>query len=390
MRLGLRAVLVLAAFASPLRAQSLYSSAGVGLPLQAVDGRTRALGSIGIGLREPTILPADPAGVARLQLPTGIISVQPSWIDLTQSGSTDHHYARGSRFPLVAVAYPLAQGMVMAEVASVFDQRYRGERSVEIDLAGTPVPATDVFDQEGSIATLSVGYARRVGLRSALGLTFGRYAGVVDRTLTRSFADSTIAAETQPYNSSGSWAYSGYVVTGGVDTDITQQLSVAASATWSTELHANARSGTEGANHSYAVPLQLRVGATAVLTPGLLVSASGERADWSGIRGDLGADSNARSVVLSYGLGVELSQLKLLGKRAPFRLGYRKADLPFAAGTDWATERAFSGGVGLTLNETNGAVLASSDIAVERGRRSGGSFTEDFWRATVSLRISGF
>ncbi len=127
-----------------------------------------------------------------------------------------------------------------------------------------------------------------------------------------------------------------------------------------------------------------------MLAPGLLVSASGERADWSGIRDDLGAAGSARSVVLGFGVGIELSQMRLLGKSAPLRLGYRSADLPFGAAGAFAKERTFSGGVALTLNETNGVVLASTDLAIEKGRRTGLSFAEDFWRATVSLKLSGF
>jgi len=315
---------------------------------------------------------------------------QPSWTDVTEDGSTDHHYARGTRFPLVGAGYPIFQGMLSVYVASVFDQRFRGQRSVSVDLQGTSVLALDAFSQDGSVSTLNVGFARQISGNAAVGLTIGRYAGTVSRTLTRTFQDSTLASEAQPYQSAGSWAYSGYLVTGGVDVDLTTAVSLAASATWSTDLQANARSGTEGSDHSYRIPLQLRVGATAVLAPGLLVSASGERANWSAIRDDLGADASARSVVLGLGVGVELSQLRLLGKRAPLRLGYRSADLPFGAPSGFAKEQTFSGGVALTLNETNGVVLASTDLAVERGRRTGLSFAEDFWRATASLKLSAF
>jgi hypothetical protein len=35
-------------------------------------------------------------------------------------------------------------------------------------------------------------------------------------------------------------------------------------------------------------------------------------------------------------------------------------------------------------------VLATTDIGVERGRRTGGSITEEFWRGTVSVRLSAF
>jgi hypothetical protein len=55
-----------------------------------------------------------------------------------------------------------------------------------------------------------------------------------------------------------------------------------------------------------------------------------------------------------------------------------------------ANEQVFTGGLGFALNETNEIVLASLDLGVERGRRLGGTYREDFWRATLSLRLLGF
>jgi hypothetical protein len=261
---------------------------------------------------------------------------------------------------------------------------------VTVDIGGAAVPASDIFNQNGSVATLNVGYARMLDEKTSVGLTVGRYTGTVDRALTRTFGDSTTTIQVQTYQSEGVWSYSGYVVTGGVSSDITGSLRVAASATWSTDLHADAENGTGGSNRTYSVPLQLRLGATAMLAPGLALSASGARADWSAVRDDLGATSSARSVVLAYGVGVELSQMRLLGRRAPLRLGFKRADLPFSMVGTTAIEQSFAGGLALTLSESNGATLASTDLAIEKGHRSGGSFTENFWRATVSLKLAGF
>ncbi len=127
----------------------------------------------------------------------------------------------------MGAGYPVFEGMLSVYVASVFDQRFRGERSVTVDLQGTSVPAIDVFSQDGSVSTLNVDYARQISGNAAVGLTMGRYAGTVARTLTRTFGDSTLASEAQPYQSAGSWAYSGYLVTGGVDVDLTRAVSVA-------------------------------------------------------------------------------------------------------------------------------------------------------------------
>jgi hypothetical protein len=80
----------------------------------------------------------------------------------------------------------------------------------------------------------------------------------------------------------------------------------------------------------------------------------------------------------------------MLGLTAPLRFGYRSTGLPFSFGSSVATETALAGGFGFVLNETNGFVLAGADFSIERGERSDGVLTEKFWRATLSLRVSGY
>jgi hypothetical protein len=87
---------------------------------------------------------------------------------------------------------------------------------------------------------------------------------------------------------------------------------------------------------------------------------------------------------------MELSRARIFGKQAPLRFGFRQSSLPFSLEADRASERVFAGGFGLGLNEAEGVVLAGVDLAVERGRRTAGPVTEEFWRGTVSLRVSGF
>lgn len=378
-----------AALSAPVSAQSLYSSAGVGLPVEALDGRARALGSLGIGLQGAALLPTDPAAAARLLLPSGVLAAAPSWVELQEQGVDERHYFRGTRFPLLGMAYPVYGGMATLQLTSFLDQRFQGERTVTVDLDGTPVPATDAFNQDGSVSTLNLGYARRVGTSTSVGLTIGRYAGTVVRSLVRDFGDSTSVGQVRPYLSSGSWRYSGELITGGVDTELLGAVRIAGSVTWSTALGANATGATEGADRSFDMPLQLRIGASAILAPGLSISASAKRADWSGTAADLGGDIETGSA-MGFGFGLELSQVGLFGRDVPVRLGFRKVGIPFSPDGESATEKVFSGGLALTLNQTNDIVLASSDLAIEKGRRSGGDFAENFWRGTVSLKISGF
>ena len=111
--------------------------------------------------------------------------------------------------------------------------------------------------------------------------------------------------------------------------------------------------------------------------------------DWSAISNDLTGTARAGDTN-GFGFGVELSRARLLGKDAPLRFGVRQSGLPFSFDDQDASERIVSGGFGLVFNTTNNVVLASADFAIERGRRIGAGITENFWRATISLLLSGF
>ena len=377
---------LLAVSATPVAGQSLFSSSGLGLPLESIDGRARSLGNLGLGLSGGTLSPTDPAAAARLVLPTGVLVAQPVWADASSGG--EKNYFRGTRFPLVAAGYPLIGGMVTIHFSSLLDQDFSGTREVDYLFGGTQVTATDSYEQSGTVSSMNVGYARMLGEVTSVGVTVGRYTGSIDRTLVRTIAADSTTTSVLPYVSAGSWSYGGYLVTAGAATRFIDLVNVSASATWSTKLDAEASSTTTTGDGSYAIPLQLRIGASADLAPGLTLSASAARADWSGVESDLSSGDQARAT-LAYGVGLELDQARLLGRRAPLRFGYRHSDLPFSIASSDASERIFSGGVGLVLTQTGEVLLASLDLGVERGRRSAGALNENFWRGTLTLKLAG-
>jgi hypothetical protein len=191
------------------------------------------------------------------------------------------------------------------------------------------------------------------------------------------------------FQSGGLWSYSGTSLTGGASVLLGNVAHLAGSLTWSGALDATASDDTDGDSRSYDVPLQLRLGATAVLAPGLSVSAGLTHADWASVDDDLRSGTSA-GPVSSYGLGVELSRASILGRTAPIRLGYRKTDLPFALGGGKPTEKVWAGGGGLNLSQVGELVRAGVDLALERGDRSDSSLSEKFWRSTLTVRVAGF
>lgn len=380
--------LAAATLAAPVAAQSLFNSAGLGVPIEPLDGKARGMGSLGIGLQGSAFTPTDPAALARLQVSTGVMAGQPSWVDFTSDGGATGKF-QGNRFPLMGIAYPLLGGMASVQLGSFLDQTFEATRSGTLDLGTRTVTTSDRFVQDGSVSNVNVGYARMLNGDVGVGVTLGRYAGSVDRVLTRSFDDTDDGLALDEYVEGGSWAYRGTSLTAGVSADVTPILRVAASVQLPTSLDARASEQTDGGDRTFDLPIQYRAGASADLFGGLLVSASVAMADWSGAADDLigvgqAGDTNG------FGLGVELTRARLWGKDAPLRFGYRKTGLPFSFDASSASERILSAGFGITLNTTNDIVLAGVDVAVERGRRSGGGITESFWRATISLLAAGF
>jgi hypothetical protein len=373
--------------AVPLSAQSLFNAAGLGIPLEALEGRARAMGSMGIGLPGGGFAPTDPAALARLSVSTGIMAAQPSWVDYaTESGASGSF--NGQRFPLLGIAYPLLGGMASVQVGSFMDQRYQATTTGSVDVSGLTVPFSDTFVQDGSVSTLNLGYARVLNRNWSVGVSVGRYAGGVDRTLTRTYGDEE-TTDVDEYIEAGTWTYRGFSVTVGGAWQVGSTVRVAASAEIPTKLDAEASDDTRGIDRTYALPLQLRAGASAAVAPGIVVTASGLLSDWSDTQEDLvGGGRSDRAD--GFGVGVELSRARLLGFDAPLRFGFRQSTLPFWLQNDDVTERIYSGGLGFQLNSSDTVVLAGVDLAVERGSRFGGGLTEDFWRLTISLLASGF
>jgi hypothetical protein len=374
---------VLSAVAAPAGAQSLFNAAGMGVPVEPLDGRARALGSLGIGLQGAALVPTDPAAAARFRLPTGVMASQPSWVDYSSDAGNGSF--QGTRFPLMGVAYPAFSGMMTVQIGAFLDQHFTSETFGTVNLLGVPVATNDRFEQDGAVSTLNIGYARFVGEQTAVGVTLGRYAGSVVRTLTRSY-DPLVGVDN--YVERGKWGYTGHAMTLGVSSDLSPILRVAGSVQLPTDLAADATAETSGADGSFDLPVQFRVGASAQLAPGLVMAASAARADWSGAGEGL-SDPAAAGSSTGFGVGIELSRARLLGKEAPLRFGFRRTGLPFAPEGGDASERVFTGGFGLVLNQTGEFVLAGADFAMERGRRVGGGITENFWRATLSLVLSG-
>jgi len=374
------------AFPVPGEAQSLFSAGGLGVPTGAADARARMVGGVGIGLSGGYYSPTDPAAAGWLLLP-GISASMEAGTESFNGGETTGR----TRFPSFGIAYPYGGNVYTAGFTGLLSQEWRSEVTRVIDFGdGLLVDAVDRFQGQGGIGSAQVGVARRLGSSLAVGVNTGLYLGTVERVFERELDPTDVGPEVEFFSTRGKWRAQGNSVTASASWEPNSTIRVGAGATWSGDLTLEPEGRTTGSALVVPMPLELRVGAFATLAPGLGLAVSMSRADWSEAAAAM-EDTDAPGTVLTWGVGTEWNAGTLRGRRVPMALGYRRTDLPFSFLGAAATESALTGGLGIHLAETEGVPLAQVHLGFERGSRraDGAGAEEDFFRTTVTFRISG-
>lgn len=368
--------------------QSLFGSQGLGLPVEPLDARTRALGSSGLGLLGPSLSPVDIASAARIFLPSGQVSVQPHWVDSDLDGQSVS--TKATRFPQLGLAYPVPAlgGTALMYIGSFLDQRWEVRESSIQTFRGTEVPVTDRFKSDGGISTFQLGWAQRVGDELALGIGLGARIGSVGRTFSR-IIDSGGAFQVAPFETRSEWQYSGLTASVGFQWDPVRAIRLGGAMQWSGEMDAEPTGDSEGAKATFDLPTEFRFGASGILTPRLAVTVGLTYADWQTSDGFPDSEGLSGSV-MSYGGGLEWAGPVVGIRNFPIRLGFRRSDLPFTYEGVTPSENVFSGGIGLNLIPPGVGLVGSIDLAAERGTREAGALSETFWRGTVTFRVGSF
>ena len=373
-----------------LTAQSILGTQGLGFSLEPMDARARALGSVGTGLFGGSLTPLDPASATGLLIPTANLTLQPYWTDGSMDGES--LVGQGMRFPLVGIAYPVSalNGMVSLTYGGYMDQRWEVLVEGTEFLSGEPISVTNLYRSEGGISTFRLGWAQRFGRSLSLSAGAGYHTGSVTRTFVRGFDSVSVGTvEIKAYSDGGKWQYGGPTGSIGAVWDPLEFLRVSGSVSWNGKLEAEPSTATSGAAASYDLPTEFRVGASGVLTPRLSLSLGMSYADWKPSPEGLAAETVA-GAIMSFGGGIEWQGSGLGSRTIPLRLGMRRSALPFRLDGADPTETILSGGVGLNLTQADEFVLAGVDMALERGSREAGSYSEDFWRGTITFRVSGW
>lgn len=384
-------ILAVPAFAGlrPLAAQSLIGSQGLGIPLEALDGRSRALGSVGVGLFGGAVLPTDPARASRITVPGISVTIQPSRGAATIGDQSVP--IEGTRFPLLALSYPVGNyGVATLSYGGLLEQNWKAERTLRVASEQDSIDVADTYESDGSVGAARIGFARALSGGFSVAATLGFHTGTQVRSFSRTIG--VVEEEEQQtgdrFRERGRWEMTGTTFGLGAMWDFRDFLRISGSLTWSGDLRATPVGQTEGGEARFELPTEIRVGASAMFTPVVAATLGFGRSNWT--PAESGAGAAARGAVTSFGGGFEWSGMGLFGRSFPVRVGYRRAGLPFSIDVSTPTESGFAAGFGWNLLETEDLVIAAFDFSYERGTRATDSISESFSRYTFSFRASSF
>ena len=379
--------LALCTLPAGMSGQTLLNSGGIGAPIEPLNARVRGLGGVGPGLFHSMVLPGEPGAALDLVVPTVTMTMQPTW-GAFSVGDTGGDL-QATRFPVIGVSYPVGlDNVVMVSFGGVFDQRWAVTESSQAFIGGKNVPTEDRFVSDGGVSALRLGWVRRLSPDVGLGASVGIYTGQVTRTFTRTFDTLSVANPIAPFTERGQWRYSGPLVTINGVWDPVDVLRVAGSLAWSGDLEASPVDDADGLAQDFNMPVEFRFGASALLSPGLILHGGFSTADWSGTGESLN-DVSTTGRAKSLGIGVEWELFDFWAGALPLRFGYRRTDLPFKLDDADPLETVFSVGWSFIMARVGTVPLASFDFALEFGDRNAGALSEDFKRLTVTLSLSG-
>lgn len=361
-------------------AQSLFAADGLGALSEPLDARSRGLGGSGIGMTGAYLLEGDPAASAAIFVPTASLSFQTATTTLPGGGTAGH-----TRFPAIGASYPFRGSVFSVRAGSFLDQEWEATSDQTIGVGGEQVDVSDRLASTGSVARVSLGWARTLLESAAVGVVVGTHTGTTERLFTRQLNPEDVGVGVLPYESGSRFRASGLFVGAGVRWDPLPLVRVAGSLLWSDELVLSPTDGEASETGRYKVPLELRGGGTVSLTSGLGLHLGVTYSDWS----ETGlVNGSSRGPTWSYGGGLEWDGATFVGKPMPLRAGVKHKDLPFLSVGETASERTYSGGLALDLVAGEDVPFARLEVGVERGNREAASLREKFWRTVVSVWVS--
>jgi hypothetical protein len=206
----LLSIALLALSAAPVSAQTLFNTRGLGAPVDPLDPRSRALGSVGTGLpglNTSHVKTPDHAGIVRRGVSA---TVQPYYA--SEKLGAEEGNLSGTRFPVVALMYPFRTKFVFGlGYGGLYDQTWAVSTEGQEVIGNTTTGTSDRIISRGGLAQVRLSGSYAFSSIFALGAVAGVYTGGVQRELTRTFPDSL---SFRPFSVTTTWDYRG--VFGGV------------------------------------------------------------------------------------------------------------------------------------------------------------------------------
>jgi hypothetical protein len=393
-------LIAIAAPASTASAQTLFATRGLGAPIAATDARAAALGGIGVGLTGFNFSFENPADAAGLLRRGATATLAPTWNDVEVDGQSDG--IGGSRFPLIRVFYPVSARFVAslgygAYLDQTWGVRFEGEEVLGSDTVAT----SDVLRSTGGISQLRLAFSYELTPTLAVGVAGGMLTGNLDRSVVRTFGDSTVF---EPFESRLRWSYHAPQAAFGARWDPIAGTRVSGSVSLAGKLHADAQDSA-ALDRTYGSSMRYTVGASTRIAPMLMATAAASRQTYPEIRSvvvpvtNAGAAGHGASTqdVWQYGGGLEYTGLRSGATVYPFRLGYRHAQLPYAGTNEEPpTEWGIAAGAGFEISTDIGLPQALFNISLERTFRDGlageglpDGLHEKFWRMNMTVSLFG-
>jgi hypothetical protein len=355
---------------------SQFGVRGLGLPVNPISARARAMGGVGIFDPEGAVNPAAVVLVPRL---TAFFQALPERRTVENPAGTAT--VKNSRYPLMGVygpirRYPIVLGITFSSYAT----RDFTLASVDtVTIQGQPVEVFDTLSSRGGMGDIRFVAAYQVATNWAVGGALHFLTGSNRESLAHTYGDTNYSRSTR----SSEISAAGVGFSAGVIRRLGSRLNVAAVVR--SDGHANydrdsLRVGTIDLPYTFAGGLQYR--------PSQHVTLAGQATyrTWSGANSDLlrlGGTGAANTLELNF--GAELLSDPRRPSYRPLRFGAWYADLPFPLVTgEKPREYGVSVGSGIRFAQQRGGL----DLALARVWRSEGSaYKERAWLLTLGASV---
>ncbi len=386
-RVGICVLVMLSLLGSAglVSAQTPTTALGLGASVAAIDARAAALGGTGIGLLDGSLSARNPADMGFFTQPVLGITWAPESVTIKGSGG-DLDTGR-SRLSVLRGAIPFDQWTLGVAFASELDQDWQVEFSDTLSTSVGTFPFVEQRLSDGGVSSVNFTLNRRIAGVS-LGVEYGILTGNRRQRFVREFEPDTADIANRIGSAAGAalWSYAGSRVRLGAAAAVTDRIRVSADLSFQGDLTARRDSaGVDLGSRVFEMPTAFEAGASAQISPRVLVTGAMGWTGWSGAEGM--ATSFVASDVVWMGAGAEISGVRLLGAKLPVRVGFRRTDLPFhLAGLTQPTETALTLGFGLRVSDEQARI----DLAFEFGSRGDlevSGVEESFQRLSLSVAL---